>query len=98
MGVGVDGCAHLGYRGSSLIRNRPHSLGPPKSPTQRPTVGFWGGVVSYERGTSVCLGVGVEGLGRCGVQDLWCTILVVECKGIGVWGAGCKDLGSRVSG
>ena len=42
-----------GYRGTSLIKNQPHTLGPPYNPRYNPTVGSWWEGVSYERGTPV---------------------------------------------
>ena len=41
----------MAYRGTSPMRNSPPPLGPPYGPRHRPTVGSWGGAVSYERGT-----------------------------------------------
>ena len=43
------------YRGTSLIRYRPHPLGPPEDPRHSPTIGSYEGAVSYERGTPVHL-------------------------------------------
>ena len=45
------------YRGTSLIRKCPPPLGTPQGPRHRPTVGSYGGAVSYERGTPVGCGV-----------------------------------------
>ena len=42
------------YRGTSLMRKCPPPLGPPWGPRHRSTVGFFGGAVSYQRGTPVC--------------------------------------------
>ena len=51
-------------------------LGPPKGPMHRPTVGSWGGAVSYERGPPVldvlqvsCLGFGVSGMKRLPARE-----------------------------
>ena len=43
------------YRATSLIKNSPPLLGTPQSPRQSPTVGSYGGAVSYGRGTTVLL-------------------------------------------
>ena len=43
-------CEHLRYRGTSPIRN-PTPLGQPEGRRHMPTVGFWYGAVSYERGS-----------------------------------------------
>ena len=43
----------MAYRGTSPMRNSPPPLGPPYGPRHRPTVGSWGGAVSYERGAPV---------------------------------------------
>jgi hypothetical protein len=51
------------YRGTSLIKEMPTSLGQPYDPRQCPTVGSYGGAaLSYERGTPVRLEWGTSPL------------------------------------
>ena len=52
-GLDAAFCGKDSYRGTSLIRIAPPSLGPPHGPRHSPTVGSYEGVVSYERGSPV---------------------------------------------
>jgi hypothetical protein len=45
--------ASNGLQGYLALKKTPTTLGPPEGPRHGPTIGSWGGVVSYARGTLV---------------------------------------------
>jgi len=77
-----EGAEARDIQGYLAHTKQPSPLGPPQGPRHTPTVGFYGGLVSYERGTPVGIGRGRGAQSAVKIRLQWANRLrTSSCMG-----------------